>query len=620
MNIAAASLLVLLGSVLTMGAVDVEDDSHPTMTFHMIEDTPEPVIDEGSRELVIKNTDIFISRRFRYSKPLNKGTLKDMLKSDAGVQKIIKQLGVKKNSRADVVVGRAQGQVSLELNHELYETDTTQLKPKAGGIPRRLLVNGLEKEVVNLRQALYDDPNNPGVRVVLDDKGVISRVIRLGRKSGRKAAELVVLNDEDCRGVALDVGQKCMMDTSSDDWDDEKFSSLLSVDDTQDNMVKLIQEESYDVTVNEPGNQRRNLRSSGTAPISTPSEPSQHRSLQAGCGSFEIIDVVVAADSYMCEKYGGVDNTAARVQTILGLVSDYYEDMGLCKKLNLAALDLHCNAATDPFRAMIDEVYSPTTNTTVHACDLLTKHFRHHVKASSDQQDSVYNEGDIVHLFYGTADDAGQIAGNVGCAYQAGLQLSSGLCAGEGLNTATNLVTPTNLASLASVLVAHEAGHNLGSQHVDDTKDIMYAVLQSSTQQFGDDSKSQINTVVDHKKNQGICNLAVEQVVPTQAPTSSPAQPSVPVPAPACADIAQSPFIPVTWSNNEKTLEGCDFVSNYGYCGTPAYGNQCRASCGCQACLDESDNFFKVNRVSHSCSFLVGSDQATRNSFCSSYD
>jgi hypothetical protein len=65
-----------------------------------------------------------------------------------------------------------------------------------------------------------------------------------------------------------------------------------------------------------------------------------HRSLQGGCSSFDVIEVGIVVDSSLCAYAGGYDNASTLSQSIVAAASKYYEVTGLCKKLKISYLDI----------------------------------------------------------------------------------------------------------------------------------------------------------------------------------------------------------------------------------------------------------------------------------------
>ena len=123
--------------------------------------------------------------------------------------------------------------------------------------------------------------------------------------------------------------------------------------------------------------------------------------------------------------------------------------------------------------------------------------------------------------------------------------------------------------------------------------------------------------------------INVPQSLPTDAPlsTTAPTSSNTPAPTPAptpdptdkwvaqkCTDYTRGNWI--TLRNGRRV--GCEVVPDYNACSNIYYGNQCRGSCGCIACVDRTDNFISTSRGSRSCDWLAAS--SSRDIYCSVHD
>jgi hypothetical protein len=125
-----------------------------------------------------------------------------------------------------------------------------------------------------------------------------------------------------------------------------------------------------------------------------------HRSLQESCGSFDVIEVALVIDSSLCANAGGSSNVNTLSQSIIAATSKYYEVPGLCKKLQISHLEIHCDPTTDPIKPLL------TAAGTSDVCGGLLPSFVGYVSSMS-------NKGDVTHLFHGK-DFTG--TSTVGCA------------------------------------------------------------------------------------------------------------------------------------------------------------------------------------------------------------
>jgi hypothetical protein len=62
-----------------------------------------------------------------------------------------------------------------------------------------------------------------------------------------------------------------------------------------------------------------------------------HRSLQAACSSFDVIEVALVIDSSLCARAGGSSEVDALSQSIIAGASQFYEVPGLCKKMRISS-------------------------------------------------------------------------------------------------------------------------------------------------------------------------------------------------------------------------------------------------------------------------------------------
>jgi hypothetical protein len=132
-----------------------------------------------------------------------------------------------------------------------------------------------------------------------------------------------------------------------------------------------------------------------------------HRSLQGGCSSFDVIEMAIVVDSSLCTKYGGEDNVSTLSQSIVAAASKYYEVPGLGKKLEISYLEIHCNPATDPIQPFLS--LAGTNAVCAESNGLLRSFggFNGYVKKTGIG-------ADVVHLFHGK-DFTG--TGTIGCTY-----------------------------------------------------------------------------------------------------------------------------------------------------------------------------------------------------------
>jgi hypothetical protein len=252
-----------------------------------------------------------------------------------------------------------------------------------------------------------------------------------------------------------------------------------------------------------------------------------HCSLQEGCGSFDVIDVAIVVDSSLCAYAGGSSDVNTLSQRIVATTSQFYKVPGLCKKLEISYLDIHCDPDTDPIRPYLSQ--AGTDN--VCGSGGLLQFFVGYVSSTGINSDvahlfhgkyftgyvsSTGLNSDVAHLFHGK-DFTG--TSTVRCA-----NIGS-ICNTDGYNTGVKEMSFSDSPSTQSKLVGHENGHMRGGIHVSDSTDVMYPTIGGShNHASGQSSKDSNNSKVDSTSCTSVEN------VPTLSPVSSPMTSPIPVP------------------------------------------------------------------------------------------
>jgi hypothetical protein len=228
-----------------------------------------------------------------------------------------------------------------------------------------------------------------------------------------------------------------------------------------------------------------------------------HRSLKEGCDSFDVIQVALVVDSYLCDYAGGSSDVNTLSQSVIAATSKFYEVPGLCKKLEISSLEIHCDPDTDPIRPYLNQAGKDNV---CGNSDGLLQNFVEYVRSSS----SISKKGDVTHLFHGKDFTGTSI---IGCAYL------GTLCRTDGYNTGVNEISFSNSLSSQSKLVAHESGHICDGDHVSQRNDVMYySMCGACNSAFGQTSKNSINSKVDSTS----CTTSVDNGPTPPAPTGSP--------------------------------------------------------------------------------------------------
>ena len=154
-----------------------------------------------------------------------------------------------------------------------------------------------------------------------------------------------------------------------------------------------------------------------------------------GCPGFRVIELAVAYDSTFCADVGGTEQLAnSAVERIVADVSLIYQQVGLCLKVEIAAIDGFCNPAVDPYASIINFSVSGITS------EFMRFITNDPVRSSIPR--------DTFHLFYGGKPGFGSI----GFAY---LDVLCDQTFGFGVNEVTYSFNP----ALQANLVAHEVGY-----------------------------------------------------------------------------------------------------------------------------------------------------------------
>lgn len=265
------------------------------------------------------------------------------------------------------------------------------------------------------------------------------------------------------------------------------------------------------------------------------------RSLQYGCSVFDVVEVGIVVDSYMCADAGGSANAAAVAASIVAEASALFEPF--CKKLEIVDLVVFSDPATDPIRPLINAAGRSDV------CGLASS-FQGYLRGSGVR-------GDLVHLFHGYEFPD---TTSIGCAWQ------ETLCRTDGYQSGVNEMTFTSLLPQQAKLFAHEAGHNLNCPHSSSSSDVMHGSLCSSCGTgFGQASRDAINDMVARE-------TCISQEL------SDPDATFAPTPTPACVDDLQ-----FTVGVSNLGLKDCGWFelnAPWWYCQFEVVSTHCRSTCG----------------------------------------
>jgi hypothetical protein len=242
-----------------------------------------------------------------------------------------------------------------------------------------------------------------------------------------------------------------------------------------------------------------------------------HRSLQGGCSSFDVIEVGIVVDSSLCAYAGGSSAVSTLSQSIVADASELYEVPGLCKKLEISYLVIHCNPATDPIQPLLSQA---GTKAVCAEANGLLRTFVGYVESTDIN-------ADVVQLFTATTSPEPIRLG--------ALMLVFFATRGGTIQTSMRFL-------MQSKLLAHEMGHNSNAEHVSDSSDVMYGTLCGSyNNAFDQTSKDAINNKVAQTSYTSV--VANGDPIPTPGPTPVPTP--VPTPLPTPVPTPLSSFLPL---------------------------------------------------------------------------
>jgi hypothetical protein len=418
----------------------------------------------------------------------------------------------------------------------------------------KVVVDGASQPPLSQVSTSKEDPE---ILIVKDTSGKLVSATKTNKITGKSTE--VILVSKRCRTYAT---------VTSDDFDGKQLE-LFELEDIM------------------PPDETRRLRGPQVHDFVDASKDlaidDDHRSLQESCGSFEVIEMAIVVDSSLCAYAGGSSKVNTLSQSIVAATSKFYEVPGLCKKLRISYLEIHCDPNTDPIKPYLSQ--AGTENICGNSTGLL-QNFVGYVKSKGIN-------GDVTHLFHGK-DFTG--SSTIGCAYV------GTLCRTDGYNTGVNEISFADSLSLQSKLVAHENGHICSASHVDGSTDVMSASIcgGSCNSAFGQTSMDFINSKAASTSCTSVESVSTLSPVsrptaspivgpttppapsgsPIAVPTTPPAPTRSPIEAPICED---DPSFRFQWKKSE---EDCNYVASLsnGYlgkvCREDFVGDACRVSCG----------------------------------------
>ena len=194
------------------------------------------------------------------------------------------------------------------------------------------------------------------------------------------------------------------------------------------------------------------------------------------CTQYRVIDMAIAYDSTFCDSLNGKENAEAEIQSIISLVSDLYRQDGVCLKVEISYLEGFCDVFLDPY----DEILKKNEG----------------VQKVLDDFREYWNENrtdvnrTVAHLFTATRMQSSVL----GTAY-------TGVACRKRWGYSVEEVTWSERIEKRAGLVAHELGHNMGADHVEDpgcAKFIMNSGVSDGSSGFHSSSVESIGNYIEN--------------------------------------------------------------------------------------------------------------------------
>jgi hypothetical protein len=388
----------------------------------------------------------------------------------------------------------------------------------------KLVVDGVRQVPIS---RVSTSKKNPKILIVTDTDGMLVAATKTDKLTG-KSTEVTLISKLN--------GDNAYVTFTTDDLNDEELEKFRMEDAIP------------------PGETRR-LRGPQVHDFVDTSEylaiDDDHRSLEESCESFDVIEVGIVVDSSLCILYGNISsNVDTLSQSIIAEASKFYEVPGLCKKLRISDMEIHCDPETDPIRDFLIAAGDGNGNICEKSQNGLLRNFGNY----ANRRGSTIT-GDAIHLFHGNTFTG---TTTIGCAYD-GRPDNGGIC--SLFNTGVNEISFSSNLIQQSKLVAHETGHICSAEHVNAINDVMFESLCGScTSAFGSTSKNSINNKVDSTSCTSNEPVLPPSSTPSASPSTEPSAAPVPPPTPAGGGVQGDPHFK-TWRGHHFDFHGeCDLV------------------------------------------------------------
>jgi hypothetical protein len=192
------------------------------------------------------------------------------------------------------------------------------------------------------------------------------------------------------------------------------------------------------------------------------------------CGSLRVIEIAIVFDSSFCNAFWGSSGATSRIQAIIGLVNQKYQQDGLCTAFEISDIEGYCSQSTDPLAEFVSDN------------DFLLDRFREWMNTNVRRREIIR---DTAHLFTGTDFSSDLVIGRAYIKTVCNLEWAYGI----------NWITFTYSLTAQSMLVAHELGHNLGADHFGESNSghVMNPAINSAPNGFSSQSVSSMNSYLN---------------------------------------------------------------------------------------------------------------------------
>lgn len=200
----------------------------------------------------------------------------------------------------------------------------------------------------------------------------------------------------------------------------------------------------------------------------------------SACTTWSKIQVAIVYDSTFCASFGDEAGADAKVQEVVALASERYQQDGLCVKLEISDLEGWCDASSDPYKPLRDTNQSGCGGTGG------LNDFKDYFNAN--RQDVIR---DVAHLFVGGGEFSDPA---IGCAFTGG---SIGVWCDLQWAYGINRISFSSDPDLQAVVFAHELGHNGGAGHESTNGYIMYGAVNIAANGFSSNSIASMRNSID---------------------------------------------------------------------------------------------------------------------------